>query len=193
MLSAMQALVRSEGLRNGTLADWVAINRCMSTLNDCVATGQAPNKALRNNAWSKAVDGCISTVLQCYPSAIQIAISRSDAELLSYIGRTLSFCICTAHSCLNIRPVWLRLEERPHGLQLSVEALISVAQRIVTPTASSPLFYENIVILGLAAAINLNESVPAAQRLGEGLLVSLHCMHLKVSHHSHNRFPCTHA
>ena len=87
---------------------------------------------------------------------------------------------------------WLRLQERPHGLRQSVEALVSVAQRIASApapeaqrllVASDPLFcYENLVLLGLTAAISLNNSVPASQRLGEGLLAALHCAHLKVSY-----------
>ena len=204
MLLAMQTLPGSEGLRNGASADWEVISTCMYTLNGCVASGKAPEKALRNKeVWSKAVDGCITAVLECCHGATQAAISRSDAVLLSSIGRTLSFCIGKAHGCLNSRPAWLRLQERPHGLQRSVEALVSVAQRIVTPApvaqysllvASSPLlpvFYENIVTLGLSSAISLNESAPASQRLGEGLLVDLYCAQLKVSYRYCS--PCKHA
>ena len=86
MLSAMQALPGSEGLRNGALADWEAMSRCLNATNDCMVSGQAPDKALRNkDAWSRAVDGCITATLECCPSAVQAAISRSDAALLMSI------------------------------------------------------------------------------------------------------------
>ena len=40
MLSAMQALPGSEGLRNGALADWEAMSRCLNATNDCMVSGQ---------------------------------------------------------------------------------------------------------------------------------------------------------
>ena len=182
MLMAMQALPGSEGLRNGTLADWEAINRYLHILNDCIATGQAPDKALRNkDAWSKAVDKCITAALEFYPSAVQAAISRSDTALLSSIGQSLAYCICITYSCQNSRPAWLRLQERPHGLQRSVEALVSVTQRL----PPSLLVNEISISVALTAAISQNMSVPASppgSGLSEGLLVDLHCMHLKVSY-----------
>ena len=102
-LSAMQAMPGSESLRSGTLADWEAMRRYMHTLNDCVASGQAPDKALRNkDAWSKAVDGCITDVLECCPSAIQAAISSSDSALFSSIGLTLAYYMGLAHGCWNL-------------------------------------------------------------------------------------------
>ena len=177
----MQALPGSEGLRNGTLADWEAINRYLHILNDCIATGQAPDKALRNkDAWSKAVDKCITAVLDCYPSAFQAAIYRSDPALLTSIGQSLAHCLGIAHSCLLGCPAWLRLQERPHGLQRIVEALVSVTQRL----AASVHVYENAVLIGLTASIGLNADSSESQtgtRLGEGLLVDLHCAHMKVS------------
>ena len=128
MLSAMQLLPGSDGLRNGTLADWQRISGFMKTLNSCVLVGEAPDKALRNrDAWLKAVDGCITAALECYPSAIQAAISRSDAALLASIGETLSYCISITHGCLKARPAWLCLQQQQqHGLQRSVEALAVV-------------------------------------------------------------------
>ena len=190
MLSAMQALPGSEGLRNGALADWEAMSRCLNATNDCMVSGQAPDKALRNKgAWSKAVDGCITATLECCPSAVQAAISRSDAALLSSIGKSLAYCLCIAHSCLLDRPAWLHLPHRPHGLQQTVDALVSVVQRYAAPLQVS----ENTVLVGLSAAISLNALLPpAGTRLGEGLLVDLHCAHLKVSY-SLPMHPCMHA
>ena len=183
MLSAMQALARSEGLRNGTLADWEANNKYLYTLTDYIATGQAPDKALRNkDAWSKAVDKCITAVLEGYPSAFQAAIYRSDPALLTSIGQSLAHCLGIAHCYLNSRPAWLCLQDRPHGLQQSVEALVLVIQSVKRLAASAPMQAEHVLLRGLAAAISLNNSVPISQRLGEGLLVDLHCAHLKVSY-----------
>ena len=174
-LSAMQVLPASEILRTGAMADWAMICRNLEILTDCVAEGQAPDNALRDKkAWSAAVDGCITVALECCPSAIQAAISRSDTALLSSIGQTLAHILRVTHGCVSRRPAWLRLQERPHGLQRSVEALVSVAQR---PAAFSALS-ENIVFMGLSTAICLNDG---SSRLGEGLLVDLHCAHLKVS------------
>ena len=182
IILAMQALSGSESLRNGTSADWEAMSRCLNITNNCIASGQAPDKALRNkDAWSMAVDGCITAVLECYPNAAQIAISRPDTALLSSIGKSLAYCICITHSCLHGRPAWLRLQQRPQGLQRSVEALVSVAQRLPASAQVS----ENTVLVGLTAAISLNALFPESQagtRLGEGLLVDLHCAHLKVSY-----------
>ena len=193
MLSAMQALARSEGLRNGTLADWEANNKYLYTLTDCIATGQAPDKALRNkDAWSKAVDKCITAVLDCYPSAFQAAIYRSDPALLTSIGQSLAHCLGIAHCCLNSRPAWLRLQEQPYGLQQSVEALVLVMQPVKRLAASAPMQSEHVLLRGLAAAISLNNSVPISQRLGEGLLVDLHCAHLKVSYPCTLYTPCMH-
>ena len=176
-LSAMQMLPASESLRTGAMADWAMICRNLEILTDCVAEGQAPDNALRDKkAWSAAVDGCITVALECCPSAIQAAISRSDTALLSSIGQTLAHTLRVTHGCVSRRPAWLRLQERPHGLQRSVEALVSVAQR---PAAiSAPSLSANIVMMGLSTAICLNDGSP---RLGEGLLVDLHCVHLKVS------------
>ena len=88
MLLAMQVLLGSEGLHNGTLADWEAINGCMHTLSDCVAFGQAPDKALRNkDAWSKAVDGCISAAWLCLQQQQQHGLQRSVEALLSVVQR----------------------------------------------------------------------------------------------------------
>ena len=181
ILSALQALPRSEGLRNGTLADWETMGRCMHTLNDSVTSGKAPVKALRNKeAWSKAVDGCIAAALECHPSALQAAISRSDTALLSSIGETLAYALGVTHGCLNMRPAWLRLQEWPHGLQRSVEALIRLAASI--PVLSEDIGSVGDVFVGLTAAIGLNGSSRASAQLDEGLLVDLHCAHLKVSY-----------
>ena len=181
MLSALQALPRSEGLRNGLLADWKAMGRCLHTLNDSVAAGRSPFKALRNKeAWSKAIDGCIAAALECYPSAFQAASSRSDTALLSSIGETLAYALGITHVCLNMRPAWLSLQEWPHGLQRGVEALIRLAASI--PALSGDIGSAEDVFVGLTAAIGLNGSSGVAARLGESLLVDLHCAHLKVSY-----------
>ena len=178
MLSAVQVLPGSESLRNGTLSDWEWLRRILRTLADCVASGQAPNNALRDKkAWSTAVDRYFTAVLECSPSAVQAAISRSDAALLSSIGQTLAHILSITQGCLSSRPAWLRLQERPHGLQQSVEVLVSVAQR---PAVSATYFSsssENAVLIGLSVAIGMNVD----SRLDEGLLVDLHCVHLKVS------------
>ena len=180
MLWAMQGLPRSGDLRNGTLADWKAISGYLNIMNNCICSDQAPDNALRNkDAWSKAVDKCITAVLEGYSSAVQAAISRPDKALLSPIGNSLAYCLCVTHSCLLGCPAWLRLQERPHGLQRIVEALVSVTQRL----AASVHVYENAVLIGLTASIGLNADSSESQtgtRLGEGLLVDLHCAHMKV-------------
>lgn len=174
-LLGMQVLPGSESLRNGTLADWETIRQNLCILGDCIGLDQPPEKALRDkNAWSTAVDCCLSVALDCCLSAIQAAISRSDTALLSSIGQTLAHVLRVTHGCLSRRPAWLRLPERPHDMQRGVEALVSLAQR---PSASAPSFSEHVVLIGLSTAICMNEGL----RLGEGLLVELHCVHLKVS------------
>ena len=172
-LSAVQVLPGTESLRKGTLAEWDRVCRYLRTLCICVASGQAPDNALRDKkAWSAAVDGCITAVLECCPSAVQAAISRSDTALLSFIGQTLAHILRITNSS---RPAWLSLQERPHGLKQSVETLIPVAQRLSASATPSPP--ENMVLIGLSTAISLNEG----SRLDEALLVDLHCVHLKVS------------
>ena len=184
MLSHLQALPRSEGLRNGALADWETLGRHMQTLNEYVASDQAPDKALRNkDAWSKAIDGCIAAVLECHPGALQAAVSRSDVALISSIGQSLAYSLCITHSCLKARPAWLDLKEWPHGLQRSVKTLNCLASSI--PALCGHFATVGDVFIGLTAAISLNERFPAtwaSAQLDEGLLVDLHCAHMKVSY-----------
>ena len=200
MLFAMQTLPKSDGLRNGASADWETLGVCLHMLHDSVRAGKTPDKALRNKeAWSKAIDGCIAAALDCYPSALQAAISRSDVALVSSIGHSLAYGLCITHGCLNVRPAWLRLQEWPHGLQRSAEALIHLAASI--SVLSRDIHLVEDVFVGLTAAISLNGSFPvswASERLSEGLLVDLHCAQLKVScstsmHSMHSMHACMHA
>ena len=185
MLKATRRLLKSANfLTQGSASHWETMHISLAYLQNAFA--RPLHQTARVDEVSQVAVSCIQTAVMCCPGAVAAASRASppaDAvATLALIAHAMASILCIFHSCsihdvdpppIN-RVTGLRLDLWPHGLQLSMEALVSVAT-FLPPT-------DPMLLSGLTAAIICQYEDNAIRgALETRQLVELHCAHLRIS------------
>ena len=184
MLKATRRLLTSaNSLAQGSAPYWEMMHFSLAYLQKAFA------RPLEQPEWldevSQVALSCIQTAVMCCPGAV--AASRASppadaAATLTFIAQAMASVLCIFHSCsIHVvepppvnRVTGLRLDLWPHGLHLSIEALVSVVMFL---PATEPMLLSALT----AAIICQYEDHASRGALQPHLLVELHCAHLRTS------------
>ena len=184
MLKATRRLLTSaNSLAQGSAPYWEMMHFSLAYLQKAFA------RPLEQPEWldevSQLAVSCIQTAVMCCPGAV--AASRASppadaAATLTFIAQAMASVLCIFHSCsIHVvepppvnRVTGLRLDLWPHGLHLSIEALVSVVMFL---PATEPMLLSALT----AAIICQYEDHASRGALQPHLLVELHCAHLRTS------------
>ena len=185
MLEATRRLLTSANfLTQGSASHWQMMHISLACLQNAFA--RPLQQTARLDEVSQVAFSCIQTAVMCCPEAVAAACRASPpadaAATLAFIAHAMASILCIFHSCsihdvdpppIN-RVTGLRLDLWPHGLKLSIEALVSVVA-FLPPT-------DPMLLSGLTAAIICQYEDNAIRgALQPHQLVELHCAHLRIS------------